>query len=187
MINGHLVESLPAADSLRVVKADMNALKAHWPWLRDKLLLIKRNTEYPKLRDRLPWKERGEMAVRGRIRWIPEQIRFAIMQGIFGKNSVELFFFVGPDFEGRDDEIKAFVITTCDSDPFLHVPVDFIGWLGWSKYPHLMEQVDVRLEDLARERGCTGIEHTTAREGWGRRTARWGYKKKWTIWRKELD
>ena len=188
MMNGHLIETvLPQHPDLRVIRADVAALTAHWPWLRQKLLVIKRNTEFPEAKQRPFGEPKGEMLVKGRIRWIPEQVRHAIMRGILKQNSVELFFFVGPDYAGRDDEIKGFAITTCDLDPFLQAPVDFIGWLGWCKpEPRMAEAIEMRLEDLARERGCTGMEHTSARMGWSRRTSKLGYRLKWVIWRKEL-
>lgn len=188
MMNGHLIEApTQRAPDLRVIKADTDALKAHWPWLREKLVLIKRNTEFPEARQRPFGVPQGEMLVKGRIRWIPEQVRFSIMRGILKQNSVELFLFVGPDYAGRDDEIKGFAITTCDIDPFLNIPIDFVGWLGWCKpEPRMAEAIEMRLEDLARERGCTGMEHTSARMGWGRRGAKLGYQLKWVIWRKEL-
>jgi hypothetical protein len=187
MINGHTIEA-PRAQrvELRTIKADMAALKAHWPWLREKLLIIKRNNEYPDARDRPHGQPKGDLVVRGRTRWTPEQVRFEIMRGIGGQSSVELFFFVGPDFEGRDDEIKGFTVSTCNMDPFLHCPVDFVAWLGWLAYPGLTAAIERRLEDLARERGCTAMEHSSPREGWSK-WSRWlGYNLKYVTWRKEL-
>ena len=188
MINGHIAETPQAEVSdLRTIKADMNALKAHWPWLREKLLIIKRNNEYPDAKDRPHGQPQGECMVRGRCRWIPEQIRFEIMRGILNQTSTELFFFVGSDFESRNDEIKGFAVTTCNVDPFLHIPADFVAWLGWSSSWRITDEIRVRLEDLGRERGCTATEHMSPRTGWAaKRWAKVGYFLKYVVWRKEL-
>jgi hypothetical protein len=174
--------------TLRVVKVESAAmLRAHWPFIREKLLIIKNNAARPQLRDRIAARKSGAplTSTRGRARWIPEQIRFAVLRGLVGQSSCEMFWSVGPDDTGQD-VIKGFMVTTCDPDPFMQVPLDFFIWLAWSGERGVVEAADAQIEALARERGCTGIEHMSPRMGWHRRLARQDFALKHVVYRKEL-
>ena len=87
---------------------------------------------------------------------------------------------------GEHDEISAFVITTTNVDPFLHVPMDFELWIGWSGKAGLLDEMESEIEKVALARGCTGIQHTSPRLAWGRRTKRMGYRIRNIVWRKPL-
>ena len=187
--NGAVIETTAQViQQLRVIKV-VNAamLNAHWPFLREKLLIIKKNAALPELRDRIAARKSGIplTSTRGRARWIPEQIRFAILRGIVGQSSCEMFWSVGPDEMGQD-VIKGFIVTTCDPDPFMQVPLDFFIWLAWAGEPGVVEASNAQIEVLARERGCTGIEHMSPRMGWHRRLAKTGMALKHVVYRKEL-
>jgi hypothetical protein len=170
---------------IKVVNAEM--LKAHWLFLREKLLIIKNNAARPELRDRIAARKSGAplVSTRGRARWIPEQIRFAVLRGLVGQSSCEMFWSVGPDETGQD-VIKGFIVTTCDPDPFMQVPLDFFIWLAWAGEPGVVAASDAQVDALARERGCTGIEHMSPRMGWHRRLAKTGMALKHVVYRKEL-
>lgn len=186
MIDSAILELVPVCT---LVKADAAALQAHWPWLRDKLLDVKATNEYPKSGPRRHV-DRKQLAtsygVSGRCRWTPEQIRWAILRGFHGQTTVELFYAI----DAREHDAAAmhgFVITTCDPDPLVGVPLDFKAWLLWADSREVISDTYLQLEALAKERGCTAIEHSSPRTGWMRRQNDYG---KWTLkyftWRKDL-
>jgi|SRR5882672_668817 len=156
-----------ATPAITLIKADQTALNAHWPFLREKLLKLQRKYE--------------RKAPDTELRWIPEQVRFEIMKGFNGQSGVELFLALGPG-----DEIQGFAITSCIMDPFRAVPLDFHIWLLSTWYPKVLEAAIEQLKQVARERGCTGIEHTSPFLSWSRRTAKMGFKIKYLVWRMEL-
>jgi len=181
--NGQIVEMVPAC---RLVKADAVSLQAHWPWLRTRLLDVKMTNEFPRLGDRRKV-DRRLIAVSygqsGRCRWTPEQIRWVILKGLAGAVTVELFYAV----DQSSEELRGFVVTTCDPDPIVGVPLDFRVWLLWADHHSVMDRTLHLLEDVARERGCTGLEHSSPRIGWWRRQKDYGvWSLKYYTWRKDL-
>ena len=186
MING----TVSVADDfypLRALKvADRATLDAHWPFLRRKLLIIRARTERPTWSEWFRYRNNPDAVIsRMRARWIPEQVRGAIMRG-FSPNtpsSTELFFFV----EGQNQAVRAFIITTSDPDPFTQVPLDFFVWLGWTETPGLIERADPLVEALARERCCTAVEFMTSRQSFVTRMWKLGYRIKFLILRRELE
>jgi hypothetical protein len=186
MING----TVTVADGLyplRAVKvADKAMLDRHWPFLRHKLLLIRARVERPSWAEFYRFrKDPAAIVSRMRARWIPEQVRFAVLRGLVGNSpsSTEMFFFV----EGQNEIVRGFIITTCDPDPFTQVPMDLFVWLGWTDTPGLLERADPLVDALARERGCSGVEFMSSRATFMRRLSNIGYRMKFMILRKELE
>ena len=184
--NGQILELVPTCT---LVKADAAALQAHWPWLRERLLDVKATNEYPKVGDRRKVDRRylaTSYGVSGRCRWTPEQIRCAILRGFHGQTTVELFYAI----DAREHDAAAmhgFVITTCDPDPIVGVPLDFKVWLLWADSHEVLSDTYLHLDELARERGCTALEHSSPRMGWFRRQRDYGvWTLKYWTWRKDL-
>lgn len=184
--NGQIVELVPTCT---LVKADAAALQAHWPWLRQRLLEVKATNEYPKVGSRRQV-DREALATSygqsGRCRWTPEQIRWTILRGLHGQTTVELFYAVD-EREWYEAQLRGFVVTTCDPDPLVGVPLDFKIWLLWADSHEVLFDTYRRIDELARERGCTAVEHSSPRVGWMRRQRDYGdWRLKYITWRKDL-
>lgn len=157
--------------TLRVIKADAVALDRHWEFLRERLLIVKTRTNNPEI---------GREA--NRIRWQPIQMRAAIMRGLMGQSTVEMFFVLAPD-----DEIRGFFVTTRNVDEFLGIPMDFFIWVTWTDGTFdVADHCEPEIVKLARERGCACIKGMTSREGYVRRLKGKGYYIEYVNVRKDL-
>jgi len=61
----------------------------------------------------------------------------------------------------------------------------FFIWLAYADRPGIIEESDKHFEQLARDRGCTAMEHVSGRWGWAKRNPS-GWKAHQMTFRKEL-
>ena len=151
-------------------RIDAPALSAHWPWIREKLLIIHAKVQRA-------FKKRG---IVGPPQSLPEQIRFAILQGLAGQNTIEAYFVL--DGEGA---LRGFFTTSSPIDEFYRVPLQLYIWHAWGE-PGVMQAIEPEVEKMARSRGMLAIEHDSPIEGWLRRHRRTGYRLCRITFRKEL-
>jgi hypothetical protein len=90
--------------------------------------------------------------------WIPEHVRHLIILQFFNNSRVELYLAI----ENESNVIHGFIVTTILIDPYLSIPMTLHIWEGWLNQG-LIEKGMAWLENLARERGLTGIEFESGR------------------------
>jgi hypothetical protein len=175
MQNGHTQTQEVKLPILK--RCDGEGLRAHWPWLRSKLEIVKKKALVAQKRNGL---------TRSYATWIPEQIRMAIIKGLASQNTVELHWVMD-----EDGAIDGFVLSSYPFDEFLQAPLTFFIWVGYSEKAGLLERVEPLIDGLALDRGCIQIEHISGRMGWIRRQRnlgldRGGWKLSQLHYRKEL-
>lgn len=143
---------------IRVKKAEMIDLDAHWSFIRQKLAELREKYEI--------------QAPLVPLRWEPEHFLFEIrkhLQGGFQASGVELFLALGIEEGETEETLQGFFITTLQYDSFLHIPLDFHVWIAcaWRKY--VLEAALLQGDRIAMDRGCTAIEHMSPFLGWKRR------------------
>jgi hypothetical protein len=148
------MENLTQSTALAPVhlrKADGLMLRDHWPFVRAKLLTIKQKT--PKAHNR----------------WHPEQIRFELLKGIANQATWELWFILG-----EQEQVQGFIITSCDPDRWIHVPLTLFIEFGWldARHPLVFEQAIPHVRRIAQERGLVDVEYVSVRTGMLRRQSR---------------
>jgi hypothetical protein len=170
MNNGGTPTTTPASFP-QIVRCDGAMLARYWPFLEEKLLIIKHKTDVA---------QRKAGLTQSQVTWTPQQIRFAVLKGLIGQNTVELYLVM----EGA--EVLGFFVTSCPPDEFLQVPLVLHLWIAWSGKPRLLEQCEPFLKELKRQRHCMVIQHTSGRQGWLRRNTP-GWKLSQLIYRCEVD
>ena len=176
MQNGHVQGQEVKPPILK--RCDGEGLRAHWPWLRAKLEIVKRKALVAQKRNGL---------TRSYATWIPEQVRMAIIKGLAVQNTVELHWVM----DEEDGAIDGFVLSSYPFDEFLQAPLTFFIWIGYSEKAGLLERVEPLIDQLALDRGCCQIEHISGRMGWFRRQRNLGanyggWKMSQIHYRKEL-
>lgn len=170
MNNGSL--QIVPAKSLRLQKIDGVALAAHWPWIRQKLLVIHHKCEvaYNKRGLKLPPQP------------LPEQVRQVILNGLMGKNAVEAYFVLD-----ASDAICGFFTTNCPFDDFYQTQLTMFVWHAWGT-PGVMKAVEPQVEGIARQRGMLAVEHDSPRLEWHSRHRKDhdGFTLARMVWRKEI-
>src|SRR5262245_48754546 len=137
-----VVWSSAAPNDIQPVKImDLKGLNECWPYVRDRLAVIKAKDKTCR-------------------NWIPEHIRNEIQKAFIGQSTTELFI-------GLDDSrvIHGFVITQVHIDPFVNVPLILWVWFAWLNQ-EMIERFMPFLENIARDRGLTEIDFDTGRWGW---------------------
>lgn len=152
-------------------RIDARALEAHWPWIRERVLIITKKI-------RLAYKKRG---LEGPPNGTPEQIRQVILMGLANQNTVEAWFVLD-----WDAAIRGFFTTTAPFDEFLRVQLVLYVWHAWGE-PGVMAQVESLVEKEARRRGMLAVEHESSRMEWAARHRKDGYRLARMTWRKELS
>lgn len=152
MINGHDKATQEITHSC--VRVNEQVLVDSWPWLREKVCLIKNKLELAHAR-------RGYKHPHSY--WIPENVRSEVIKGLQGKNTAELYYIVNE--KGKAD---GFFITSVQFDPWNGLPLVLFVWLIWidPKMPWLFEQNLPFVENLARMRGCVRVRGMSPRSGW---------------------
>jgi hypothetical protein len=168
--NGHTPDAATVTVP-QIVRCDGAMLAEHWPFIRSKLLEVKRKTDHAQKKAGLT--EAATM-------WLPEHIRIAIIKGLIGQNTCELYLV----FEAG--KVAGFFVTSCPPDEFLQVPLILHLWIAWSGSPRLLERCEPFLKELKRQRGCVVIQHTSGRQGWLRRNTP-GWKLSQLVYRCEVD
>ena len=129
-------------DSVRPVKVNsIEMLTDVWPYVRDRLEVIKKKDKSTQ-------------------HWLPEHVRHAVMQGLFGQNMTELY--VALD---TDNSIYGFIVTEVLFDRFVNIPLTLWIWVGWLNR-EMIDRMTPWLEKIAKERGLTRIEWDSGRFGW---------------------
>ena len=138
-------------------------LDHHWPWVRDRLAIIKKK----------------DKSVDG---WQPDHIRIAISEGLAGRSPIELWF--GLD---ADNVIVGFIVTNMRFDPYIQLPVAWVVWLAWAN-KELLHKLAPAFKEIARQRYYPAIEFITGRRGWihPKKAAEMGFEIKCITYRMEL-
>jgi hypothetical protein len=159
-----------------IVRADGEALRSHWKWLCAGLETVKAKALAS---------QRKQGLTRSYTVWLPAHIRVAIIKGLMGQSTVELYLV---NSRGRDAD--GFFITSCPFDEFIQVQLTLFLWIAYSEKAGLLEKCEPFLDKLAEDRGVLAIEHVSGRMAWGRRMQTCGNGRRWRlsqlIWRKEL-
>jgi hypothetical protein len=169
-----------AAEAPVITRADGEALRHIWPWLRSKLEIVKHKALVSQRRQGL---------TRSYATWIPEHIRVAIIRGLANppQNTVELWL-----VNSQVARADGFFITSCPFDEFIQVQLTLFIWIGYSERAGLLEKCEPFVDRLALDRGCIQIEHVSGRmAGWMKRQASCGNGRVWRLsqmtFRKELQ
>ena len=149
------------------------ALAAHWPWIKDKLLVIQRKCD-------VALKRRG---MKDLPHPLPEQIRQAILNGILGKNQMEAYFVLD-----QSSAIRGFFTLNVPFNEFYQTQLTLYMWHVWGE-PGVMKAVEPQVERMGRDRGLLEIIHESPRLEWSLRHSkdRDGYKLARMVWKKDLQ
>lgn len=117
--------------------------------------------------------------------WLPEHVRMAILAGLAGRNTVELYFVVDP--ARGEENVLGFFIVSSQPDEFAQVPLVMTVWMVWARPGHgyLVDMLLPYVERLAIERGCVELQHVSGRMGHMRKPR--GFRVSQYVYRKEVQ
>jgi hypothetical protein len=140
--NGTAIHADQNYSQSTIVKVtDVNALRMHWPWVEERLKIVKHR----------------DVSAEG---WQPAHVREAILRGFTGQSTVELFFLIA-----MDNSIEGFVVTTVYADPYTQLPESLVIWIGWGN-SQLIEHHLPFFTKLASDRFLNRLEFVSGRRGW---------------------
>jgi hypothetical protein len=158
--NGHV--KLDAEPPMRLVKCPNPAvLKQHWPWIKDRLEIIKKKNK-------------------DLLKWTPKHVRQMILSGLGNLTTHELWFAVE-----EDGILRGFIISYVQNDPFVNLGDSLHVWLGFGNMK-IIEKLLPEFEAIARDKDLEGIEFSSPRKAWALKIAKLGFHMKTITYRKDL-
>lgn len=112
-----------------------------WPWIRDRLEVIKKKD------------------ATGSGHWLPEHIRHQAMLGLGGGSTCEIF------VARQGGVLYGFGVTEVLIDRYVQVPMTLHIWAGWLNKTMINKFIPF-FDNLARARGVRRITFETGRFGW---------------------